>query len=342
MQSRKALIVGAGRIAGLNELDPARRKPCTHVGALRAGHVDIAGVVDADMSRATEFAGLLGIGHAGTSLDEALFRIEPDIVTVAVPYWHQHDVVAAIAGHPRRPRKLLLEKPLAANLAHAQAIVDRCRKEGLSVLVNNECAAPVFGQMKAIIAEEFGNRTLSVSAWCSSGMHAVGIHMLGALRLLFGPIAWVRSIAETERVESLPFSTNFTADDPRIHGMLMFESGVSGFLTNSALTSFTYKEIEVMCRHGKVRLSDNGNLLQVWRPATPGQSSISYGLTAPVNVAIEPATAFSRIGQFLGSDEDTAGQDVLGGDIALEVYRALDALVRSAREGREIKLKETA
>lgn len=342
MTSKKALIVGAGRIAGLNELDPARRKPCTHVGALRSGGIGIAGIIDADGGRAAEFARLVEIPYAGSSLEQGLARIRPEIVTVAVPYWHQHDVAMEIARHAHRPQKVLLEKPLAANLEQAELIIREFRRAGISVLVNNECGAPVFAQIKQLLADDFGGRVISASAWCSSGMHAVGIHLLGILRYLFGPIVWVRAIAETERVESLPFSTNYTPNDPRIHGMLMFKSGVTGFLTNSALTQFTYKEIEVTCRTGKLRLSDNGNLLQVWRLATPGQSSVSYRLQEPVTVPVEPATAFAKIGDLLASDDPDAGADILGGDIALEVYRTLDALTRSARENRDIQLRDAA
>ena len=341
--SQTALIVGAGRIAGLNERDPTRRKPCTHLGALASQKsISIAGIVDADIDRAKEFARTFSIEHAGGSLSEALKQLRPDIVTVAVPYWHQYDVAMELVRHPHRPRKVLLEKPLAKNLAEAEVIIREFSRAGIAVLVNNECAAPVFAQIQKLLADEFGGQIISASAWCSSGMRAVGIHLLGILRFLFGPIAWVRAVSEVEHVESLPFSTNYVSDDPRIHGMLMFESGVSGFLTNSALTQFTYKEIEVTCRSGKVRLSDNGDLLQVWRLARPGKSTLSYRLQPPENIPVAPATAFSKIGEFLASDDQRAGADILGGEVALEVYRTLDALTRSARENRDIHVREAA
>lgn len=341
--SKTALIVGAGRIAGLNEQEPNRRKPCTHVGALKSqDSITIAGVVDAEVDRAQAFARSFGIPYAGDRLDQALDKIRPDIVTVAVPYRHQHDIALAIARHAHRPKKVLLEKPLAANFPDAAEIIDTLERSGVGVIVNNEAAAPVIAQVKDLLAAEFDNQIISVSAWCSSGMHAVGVHVLGVLRRLFGRVAWVQAIAETERVEKLPFSTNFTPDDPRIHGMLMFESGVTGFLTNSALTRFTYKEIEVTCRTGKLRLSDNGNLLQVWRLAQPGQSTLSYGLDAPETLEVDKRTVFTAIGEYLAASDPNAGCDVLGGDVALEVYGVLDALTRSAREKRAVQLCEAA
>jgi predicted dehydrogenase len=340
---KRALIIGAGRIAGLNEREADRRKPCTHAGALMSpGDIALSGVVDQDIARACEFARLFSIPYSGNDIEIALSEVKPNLVTVAVPYWLQHDVVMAIASSAHRPKKILLEKPLADSLERAEAIIGSCRRAGISVLVNNECAAPVFEQMKIILKEDLRDEVISVSAWCSSGMHAVGIHMLGILRYLFGRVVWVRAVAETEPVKSLPFSTNFTPDDPRIHAMLMFESGVSCFLTNSALMQYTCKEVEVTCRSGRLRLSDNGNLLQLWRPAAPGTSTVSYRLATPESVPIDRGTVFSRIGQFLSSDDLDAGSDTLGGDIALETYRTLDALIRSARDRKDIILREAA
>ena len=338
--AKKVLIVGAGRIAGLNERDPARRKPCTHAGAiLSQPGLELAGVVDLDLERAREFARGFDLAFAGTDISAAMAQIRPDIVTVAVPYRIQHDVVMGIAGGPHRPHRMLLEKPLADDLARAETLVSACRDTGIDLLISNECVAPVYDQIRSLIADRFGDEVISASAWCSSGMHAVGIHMIGILRHLFGEVAWVRAVGETEYVDSLPFSANFVPDDPRVHGMLIFRNSVSAFLTNSALTRYTYKEIEIICRDGKIRLSDNGNLLQLWSTAEPGTSTLSYKLSEPETIPVEPGTAFGAIGRCLAAAENV-GHSIIGGAQGLATYGVLDALIRSAREDREIHLSQ--
>ena len=338
---KRVLIIGAGRIAGLNEQDPARMKPCSHVGSIRSqAALEAVGVVDIDQDRARAFAERFGLEHAFSDVEAALGALSPEIVTVAVPYRQQHDVALKIAGSAAPPRRLLLEKPLADSLRRATAIVEACESAGIELLVNNECIAPVYGKLGVLLRERLGNEAISASAWCSSGMHAVGIHQIGAFRRLFGDIAWVSARAETEPVESLPFSTNFTPDDPRIHGMIGFDSGLLGFLTNSALTRYTYKELEILCRGGKIRLSDNGSLLQVWTTAAPGASTISYRLSEPETVPVPAGTAFAEIGRLLAEDAPSGKSRLIDGRAGLADYRVLDALVRSAREGREIALKE--
>lgn len=335
---KPVLIVGAGRIGGLNEADADRKRPCTHAGAvISQPGLRLAGVVDVARARAEAMAATFETS-AFDDLAKALVETRPEIVMVAVPYRHNREAVEQLLDHPDRPRKLLVEKPLAHDLASAEAIVLACEERGVRLLVNNECAAPVYGRMRQSLEEDLRGEAISVSAWCSSGLHAVGIHLIGAMRYLFGDVAWVRAIGETERVENLPFSTNFQPDDPRVHGMLMFRSGVTGFLTNSALTQYTYKEIEVTCRGGRLRLSDNGSRLDRWTTATPGTSTISYRLSGPKELDIPAGTVFSVIGDYLASDDPDAGQDVLGGREGLETYRVLDAMVRSAAGNREVQV----
>jgi len=333
---RRMLIVGAGRIGGLNERDPVRRKPCTHAGMAQArADLELVGIVDVEIARARDFADLFGLDAAFDDVDQALATLRPDIVTVAVPYQRQAEIVLRIAESDHKPSRLLLEKPLAETLEQAEAIIDACEAAGIEVLVNNECAAAVYRQIRDILRDRFGNEVISVSAWCSSGMNAIGIHLIGVLRYLFGDLVHACARAETEYVASLPFSTNFVPDDPRLHAMLTFENGISGFLINSALTRYTYKEFEVTCRGGKLRLSDNTNLLQVWTTAKPGASTLSYRLDEPETVPVEPGTVFDAIGGFLAG-ETGAGQDVIGGREGLANYRVLDGLVRSAHEDRRV------
>jgi predicted dehydrogenase len=333
------LIVGAGRIAGLNELDPVRRKPCTHAGMVLANdELALAGVVDVDKRAADQFAAHFAIGFAGTDLADALARVRPDVVTVAVPYHLQFDVVLSICEARHRPRTVLLEKPLADTFERARAMIQRCEDANVKVLVNNECAAPIYERIKQLIRERYNNDVISVTAWCSSGMHAVGVHMIGVMLTLFGRVRWVHAVLEREYVASLPFSTNFVPDDPRVQGLLVFESGLVGFLMNSALTSYTYKELEVTCRAGKLRLSDNGAVLRLWSTAIPGESTLSHRLSDPIEDEGVPGTAFDVMGNWLATGGD-AGQHVIGAERALETYQVLDALVQSGRESRPVHLR---
>ena len=301
--------------------------------------VELIGVVDTDLAAAQRFATMFGVSYSGNNVATALTKLQPDIVTVAVPYQFQRSIVSEITGGTHLPRRLLLEKPLAENLEDAEWIVAECARHGIDLLVNNECAAPVYEQVRCLLEERFDNQVIGVNASCSSGLHAVGIHLIGALHYLFGNVDWVRATLEQEHVESLPFSKNFVPTDLRAHAFLSFGNGVSGFLLNSALLQYTYKEIEILCQGGKLRLSDNDRLLQVWTTAVPGKSTISYRLAPPETSPVADGTTFGVIGAMLASDCQEAGRDVIGGARALQVYRVLDALIESGRTSREVSVR---
>ena len=93
MKQIKVLIVGAGRIAGLNELDRLRIKPCTHYGAFNTNkNFKVEAVVDHNFSRAKKFAKLFKI-KSFSSVGNALKVVRPDLVTVAVPYSKHFSVI---------------------------------------------------------------------------------------------------------------------------------------------------------------------------------------------------------------------------------------------------------
>ena len=95
MSKWKVVIIGAGRIAGLNELDEDRKKPCTHAGAyLNNKNFKIVGVVDNDKKTAKKFADLFKIPNAFENVSEGIKFCRPNLISVTVPYQLHHIIVA--------------------------------------------------------------------------------------------------------------------------------------------------------------------------------------------------------------------------------------------------------
>jgi len=54
---KSVLLIGAGRIAGINELDEYRKKPCTHFGMyLKNKKYNVVGIIDKDLNKAQNFS----------------------------------------------------------------------------------------------------------------------------------------------------------------------------------------------------------------------------------------------------------------------------------------------
>ena len=109
-------------------------------------------------------------------------------------------------------------------------------------------------------------------------MHAIGIHMVDLLRNICGDIKSVYATQEKNKIKYLPYSKNFRFDDPRFNVFFNFKNGVNGALFNSARYDYTFFEIEVICKTGKLRASNNGNQLVYQKKILPNASTLSYKL----------------------------------------------------------------
>src|SRR5262245_5389912 len=124
MTRRRALIVGAGGFG-------------REWGKVLRAHpeVEIAGWVSRRESSVREAVAALGLGELfiGTDLDLALRRLRPDFVVDVTPPEAHHDVTLAAlgAGVP-----VLGEKPMAASLAQARAMVAASERSGKLYMVS--------------------------------------------------------------------------------------------------------------------------------------------------------------------------------------------------------------
>jgi predicted dehydrogenase len=121
---RTALIVGAG---GMGRAWGKNLKACDQVTV--GGWVDIRAEA---AERAAAEEGFEGI-HTGADLERALAELRPDfVVDVTVPEAH-HDVTLAVlaAGVP-----VLGEKPMAASMEHARAMVAASERAGVLYMVS--------------------------------------------------------------------------------------------------------------------------------------------------------------------------------------------------------------
>ena len=329
---KNVLIIGCGRIAGLNEDDPFRKKPCSHVGAYQGNpEFEVKGVCDINKEAAENFANKFGIPGRYNDIKKALSAIKPELVSIAVPYEFNSEIVHTVAQHINRPKMIFCEKPIASSLHSAEKMVRVCKENQVLFYINNRRLTGIYDKLEKIFHNDLGGDAITVNAWCSSGLHAVGIHMIDLLRKIFGDIEWVKATPEKEKVASLPYSDNYTINDPRVNAQIGFKNGVVGNFTNTALTSFTYFEMEILCRKGKIRVSDNGRILELYQTKTPKASTLSYSLDkSKIFRPRDSITLFTKIAEELAYADCDGFDHPLSANHGLESYRILDALVRSS------------
>ena len=329
MNGHRAGIIGCGNIAGWNELDPAREKPCTHIGAYRSRKdVKVIGCCDVNISRAKKFAEQFSIDFYTNSYADLLAK-KINILSICIPYKLHHQVLKRVLNQKIVPKVIFLEKPISDDFNKAKDMVKLCKRKNVRLYVNNRRLSSFYQIFKKIIGKRFNNEIISLTAWCSSGMHTIGIHLVDLLRNICGEARWIFAKQEKERVLRLPYSHNYTPDDPRFSAFVGFNNGATASLFNSAKTDFTYFELEAVCKRGRIRASDNGKKIIYQEKLKPGKSTLSYRLGKEKHVRFKSIALFKQlIDEIL--DGNYKNSPINGGE-ALRSYQLIEAMKRSAK-----------
>lgn len=152
--SLRTAILGCGKVAHL------------HAAALRdLPQSEFVSVCDTDMGRATAFGSQYGV-TAFTDCAEMIARSAAQVLLVCTP--HPLHAIGAITAAEAGVH-VLVEKPLASNLADCDAMIDAARRNGvkLGVVSQRRFFEPVLRMKAAIDAGKIGRPVLGTVAMFS-------------------------------------------------------------------------------------------------------------------------------------------------------------------------------
>ncbi len=118
-------VVGAGFIV----------RDC-HLVAYAAAGFSVVGLTSRTEATAREVAASRGVGTVYPSVEAMLDDPRVTVVDVAVPPLEQPGVIRRVLAHPRTPRGILAQKPLAMGREEGRALVEACAGAGVRLQVN--------------------------------------------------------------------------------------------------------------------------------------------------------------------------------------------------------------
>ncbi|HEY8446750.1 MAG TPA: Gfo/Idh/MocA family oxidoreductase [Thermomicrobiales bacterium] len=139
MKQLRAAVIGVGMIGSLHARVYAEDP-----------RAELVAVTDANAERAKEIGAQFGVPWF-TNVEEMLASTEIDLVSVATPEQYRYEPAIACA---KAGKHLLLEKPLAPNVAGARKLVADIKETGVTATVNFICRSdPRYLHAKAAVAE---------------------------------------------------------------------------------------------------------------------------------------------------------------------------------------------
>ncbi|WP_250036591.1 Gfo/Idh/MocA family protein [Paractinoplanes maris] len=339
-------IVGTGWISGAY-LETLRDHPS----------VTIAAVADLDAARAAAVADGIA-GCRAQPVDELLRDDSVDtVLNLTVPAAHASVALGAIAQN----KQVYGEKPLAADMPAARALVERAAASGVGIGCAPDTVLGTGVQTaRAVIDAGVIGRPLSAVAVMATPGHErwhhqpdfyyrpgggplldMGPYYLTALVQLLGPLVAVTGASSRRRPtrvigsgpragERIPVSV-----DTHVTGVLHHASGALSTITTSFdAVRTTAAPIEVHGETGSLAVPD---------PNLFAGDVRLFELGAAEWRTVPPSAGYADAARGIGLlDMLTAPAPRASGALALHVLDAMTSLLRSAEEGRRVELTTTA
>jgi UDP-N-acetyl-2-amino-2-deoxyglucuronate dehydrogenase len=327
-----AAVIGLGRIGSRN--DAARNeRPLSHVGAILATEeIELAAMVDVDAC-ARESAAELWRHRTDAALLPSMADIAPgslDVITICTPTSrHADDVAVAIA---LKPRVVIVEKPLAADLAGARTIVSLAEAAAVPVIVNFNRR---FDTATQAFAGRFPGLPQKVILRYGKGLSNYASHMIDLLLHWFGDI---------EAVQAVPHQWDETSN-PTIDFRCRFDSGFDAIFCGIENIDYDLFDIELYFSDRRMGYLNGGAERREWHPV----DSLHYAGYAHLSERRD-LLASGQIGGFHELYRAAAKYLSDGGPLpgckareAMRVQMVIDAVRQSgAQGGRVIELKQSA
>lgn len=313
---------------------------------------ELVAVTDLQEERLAPYRERLGANACFTDYREMLEAVKPDLVSVAVPNkLHEEVTIAAMQSGAH----VLCEKPMAMNVAQATRMLDAAGKLGRQLGINlNQLYSPKAETLKKWIdAGNLGDVYHGYTCWTRQdgipgfggwfGQKALsgggplidlGVHRLAVAMWLMGDPEPERVVGYTHhhfglpraRKENKPFDVeDFAA------GSIRFKNGASLFLEASWDGFQAARDKQEMRLQGSLgALEDDGELRYF------SQSGGVFHKTLLTPVKGGGGNSLDGMVQSLRGGEAFRGSPERG----IAIQEILDALYRSAEEGREIRVEE--
>lgn len=322
-----------------------------HLAALRqlAPDVEVAGIFARSPERRAEVAAATG-WPAFDGL-EAVCSSNADGVIVITPPNARQEIVGALA---RAGKAVLMEKPVERTLAAASDLVSLCEASGvpLAMVLQHRFRAGAEALRELVEGGTLGRIHLarvSVPWWRDQSYYDApgrgsletdgggvlltqAIHFLDLMLSLTGPVSEVSALTATtplHRMETEDFAS----------AGLLFESGAAGsVVATTAAFPGRAETLELDCDNASVRL-EAGELVVSWRDGRVervGEVTGTGGGSDPMDFPCDWHR--DLIADFAAALRDNRAPRITGRD-ALEVHRLIEAIARSAREGRRVRVE---
>lgn len=250
----RAAIVGCGRI-GTATGDPGlgRSRIKSHADAyLALPNVDLVALCDPDEAALARASDAWGVAETFNDVASLLATTPPDLLSVCAPPTEHVGILrlAIQAG----VKGVLLEKPIAPDLASARAAVSLVKSSETRVAINyTRRFPPAYRAAIEDVRSGAIGRVQHVHGIYTRGIVNNGSHMIDLLRAMLG---------DPVRADVLPGGCDLDLADQSVAARLSFTDGVEAWLAAADGSAFNIFDLDILGTEGRIAFTDLGHLVQ--------------------------------------------------------------------------------
>ena len=331
----RAAIIGLGQIGNQFDDDPKRTVVWTHAGGYSSvPAVELIAGADPDEARLQGFLSRRNVRSGYQDYHDMLRNEAIDLLSVCSPTELHCRMV--LDGVRAGVKAIFCEKPLASTVQQGRSMVEACRSAGIVLAVNHiRRWDPIYLRAKRLLDDGMIGRIESIVGSYPGKVFTMGTHLFDLMRFYGGEVASVSAVAVGEALPEL-----------NLAGQLRFRSGAYGAILCGWNRSNHVFELDLHGSAGRIRISGDGSLLELYRfedsphysgyrELTPveleaGQGQATAGEENRFITAVKDLVRCAETGEIPAC----SGQDGLA---ALEIACAM---VESVRRNESIALKE--
>lgn len=235
----RAAVVGAGAIGAALDL-PGQALPLTHAGGYREAGCDLVALVDTADSVVQE-AARWGV-QSYRDLTCMLAECQPELISFAVPATVRPGLMLQALSCDS-VRAVIAEKPLAATLHEARALVKAYQQRGVPLIVNySRRFVPVWQDLA-------GRPAMSATIKYAKGIAHNGSHAIDLCRMLFGECLDMRVLSKKH---------DFWPDNPTVTAHLVFVHCPDVILQAMDERCFTLFEVDIVGADWRLVVDQDG------------------------------------------------------------------------------------
>ena len=257
MNTLNAIIIGFGNIGYYYSLDKKRKKTWSHFEAFqKMKNVNLFGIVDKSKIKRDFIKKKFPKLKVYKSIDEVLMaKKKIDLFSICTPTETHYEMLVKLINY--KSKIIICEKPLCSKIGDAKKILNLSKNSRSIIAVNYQRRFEKnFIIAKNIIKKGVLGKIKFINACYTRKILNIGTHIIDIIRMIVS--------SEISRTSSF-FVERALKKDPSLSGLIFFKNKVCCSL-QSIGNKFKYIfEIEIFCEKGKIRISDNGKKIEIYK-----------------------------------------------------------------------------